>query len=118
MVTDQNIVQIFADLDSLQADNVVRHFAQAGSFRLCNLPAVEGKEAIHGFLDSFFQSISGMKHVIERTQTGDNGRTYVEVGCTFFRKDGSAVEAPACVVFDRGEEGIGEYRVYGDFSAL
>lgn len=88
-----------------------------GIFRFANMPPVQGKEAIAGFLDQFFQSIKGIKHEQIEDWIVDNTR-FAAGKVTYTRHDDSALAIPFSVILKMRGDLIAEYLIFVDASEL
>ncbi|MBB6122976.1 nuclear transport factor 2 family protein [Sphingobium subterraneum] len=113
----EKVTRFYADLDS-SAALAAQYFAPDASFRFCNLSPIVGRENIASFLQGFFDTISGTVHSVENHDVTEGGSTLVELRVTFVRKDDTTLEGPGAVIFEENEDGIRDYRVYGDYSTL
>lgn len=111
------VLQVFADIDKMDARAFAAHFTDNGVFRFANLPAVEGREAVFAFVKDFFSAIAGIRHSgLEHWQV--NNYIFVNGTVGYTRHDGNVLEVPFSVTWVLGADAIEEYRVFVDSSAL
>ena len=117
MNTDNYIRDMYKVVDAMDGAGLAKMMTANGSFRFANMPAVEGREAVTGFLDNFFQSIKGIAHSeLEDWKVDDtrfaNGRV------TYTRHDDSALSVPFSVILKMQGDLINDYLVFVDASEL
>ena len=115
---NKNFIPImYKAVDSMDARAVADTMTENGAFRFANIPAVEGKENIIGFLEEFFKSIKAIKHSeLEYWFTDNNW--FVNGTVTYTRHDDSALSVPFSVILKMQEELIDQYLVFVDTSEL
>jgi len=87
--------------------------------RLCfgNMPAVTGVGEIRPFIDGFFASIDSLAHRIDAVWDVADG-TVCHGVVTYTRVDGSTLSVPFANILKGDGDGIGEYLIFADTSAL
>ena len=108
---------LFAAIDAKDVDRFAAFLAPHCSFRFANQPAVEGVAAIRRYVHAFLGSIGSIRHVIN-TQWELPGAVICHGQVRYTRHDGSVLEVPFANVLVTGPQGITEYRVFVDASAL
>lgn len=108
---------LFAAIDAMDADRFAAFLAPDCVFRFGNLPAVEGRDAVRGFVAGFFGALGGIRHeLVERIEAP--GRIAMHGFVTYTRKDGSTLRVPFANVF-RIEGGlVRDYLIFVDNAAL
>jgi ketosteroid isomerase-like protein len=111
------VKQLFAAIDSKDADAFVAFLTEDAVFAFGNLPPVSGKAAIRETLVGFFGSIRAVRHEVTDTWTVPD--VSVAIGqVTYTRHDGSTLSVPFADVL-RIEKGlVREYLIYVDASRL
>jgi limonene-1,2-epoxide hydrolase len=72
---------------------------------------------VRAAVESFFDSILGLSHSIDRT-LGEGNTLVCEGEVTYTRHDGRIVVVPFVDVFEYEGEQIAEYKIYIDISPL
>src|SRR5210317_1749509 len=97
MSTDNYVKDMYRMVDSMDGAGLARMMTENGSFRFANIPAVEGREAVTGFLNNFFQSIKGIAHDHIEDWKVDDTR-FATGRVTYTRHDDSTLAVPFSVV--------------------
>ncbi len=86
-------------------------------FNFANAPTLHGREQVHAAITGFFASLAGLRHELaEHWLSGDH--LIMRGSVTYTRHDGSSLSVPFANIFRLRDGLIGEYRIFGDFSAL
>jgi ketosteroid isomerase-like protein len=117
MNTDTYIQDMYRVVDSMDGAGLAAMMTGDGIFRFANAPGVEGREAITGFLDNFYQSIKKIRHDQLQDWKVDDMR-FATGRVSYTRHDDSTLEVPFSVVLKMDGELIKEYLVYVDASEL
>lgn len=112
-ITAEWVWDYFRDVDTFDPEQVVKHYAEDGSFRFGNQPPVQGKDAIREMLRQFYGSIRDMKHRNTGLWLGDNSAVF-EAEVTFTRNDGSSVTIPASSIIRREGDLVTDFRMIMD----
>ncbi len=108
---------LFDTIDSMDAEGFSAFITDNCSFRFGNLPTVQGKENITGFVQQFFESLHAVNHEIRQSWKTEDG-----IVChgmvTYIRHDQFSLTVPFCNVVSIREEGIYEYLIFADTSLL
>ncbi len=117
MSTDNFIKDMYGIVDAKDGAALAAMMTENGIFRFANIPGVEGREAIIGFLDNFFKSIKGIAHdQLEDWKVDD---TRFAIGrVTYTRHDDSALAVPFSVILKMKGNLIHEYLIFVDASEL
>ncbi len=111
------VKQLFAAIDSKDADAFVRFLTEDAVFAFGNAPPVPGRAAIRDVLVAFFGSIRGLRH--EVTDTWTLPEVAVAIGqVTYTRLDGSTLSVPFADVLKMEKQLVCEYLIYVDASRL
>ena len=112
-----NRADLFADIDSMQADRFAQHLSSDATMRFGNAPVVRGRDAIRDAWASFCETLDGVRHdVVEQWDAGD--ATIVEASVTYTRKDQSVVTVPVVTIYRAEGELIDDYRIFIDLAPL
>jgi len=117
MSTDNYIKDMYGVVDAMNGAGLAAMMTENGIFRFANIPGVEGREAITGFLDNFFQSIKGIAHSQIEDWKVDN-TSFATGMVTYTRHDDSTLEVPFSVILKMHGELIHEYLIFVDASEL
>lgn len=117
MSKDSFIKDMYAIVDAQDGARLANMMTDNGIFRFANIPAVEGKEAIAGFLDNFFQSIKAIRHSEIEDWKVDDTR-FASGMVTYTRHDDSELSVPFSVILKMKNEKIHEYLIFVDTSEL
>jgi len=117
MSTDNFVKDMYGIVDAMSGAKLAELMTENSIFRFANIPAVQGKEAVTGFLDNFFQSIKGIKHSEIEDWKTDNTRFATGI-VTYTRHDDSNLSVPFSVILKMQGDLINEYLVFIDASEL
>jgi ketosteroid isomerase-like protein len=117
MSTDNFVKDMYGIVDAKDGAALAAIMTEDGIFRFANIPAVQGKEAITGFLDNFFQSIKGIAHDQLEDWKVDSTR-FATGRVTYTRHDDSALAVPFSVILKMQGDLIAEYLIFVDASEL
>jgi ketosteroid isomerase-like protein len=112
-----DLAGLFAAIDRKDADAFCAFIAPQGRFRFGNAPVVEGRAAIRELVAGFFGALAALSHRLEAAWPVPGGVVCHGV-VTYTRHDGSQLSVPFCNVFAIAEDGIRDYRIFIDNSAL
>ncbi|HKN52453.1 MAG TPA: nuclear transport factor 2 family protein [Amycolatopsis sp.] len=106
--------ELFAQIDTLDADAVIGHFADDATMVFGNNEPLFGREAILAGNRHFLTAIKGLRHDIVREWTLAE-TSIVVTDVTYTRHDDKRVTIPAASIWRVGGDGlITDYRVYFD----
>ncbi len=114
---DRLLESLFRAIDAKDSAHFVSFLTEDCAFRFGSAPAVRGRDAVAEAVDAFFASIDGLRHVVQRTWTG-NGTLACEGEVTYRRHDGSEITLPFADVFEFSGELISSYCIYIDIAPL
>ena len=117
MSTDNFIKDMYGIVDAKDGAALAAMMTENGIFRFANIPGVEGREAIIGFLDNFFGSIKGIAHDQLEDWKVDDTR-FATGRVTYTRHDDSALAVPFSVILKMQGVLIHEYLIFVDASEL
>lgn len=117
MGNDTLIERLLATIDTRDANAFAGFLTSDASFRFGNFPAVIGREAITAMVGEFFKAIRGVCHRLE-DQWSLPGVAICAGLVTYTRHDGSALQVPFANVMKVRADGIYDYRIFIDNSAL
>lgn len=117
MTTTAWIDKLFAAIDAKDTARFVAFLAPDATFRFGNLPPVQGRDAIAGMVDGFFQGIRGLSHTLLEHWT--HGDVVVCHGTVAYRRlDGKALSLPFANIMKCADDLARDYRIYADVSPL
>jgi ketosteroid isomerase-like protein len=117
MSKDTYIKDMYSVVDAMNGAGLAAMMTENALFRFANIPAVEGKEAITGFLDNFFQSIKGIAHDQLEDWKVDDTR-FATGRVTYTRHDDSKLQVPFSVILKMQGDLIDKYLIFLDASEL
>ena len=111
------IPALFAAIDARDAHAFASFLSPDVEFTFANAPPLLGREQVQAVIAAFFSSLASLRHeVTEHWQSGD---TLIMRGqVTYTRHDDSQLNVPFANIFKLRDGLIGDYRIFGDFSAL
>lgn len=108
---------LFEAIDARDAQAFASFLSPDVEFIFANAPALHGREQVETAIAGFFASLASLRHELsESWQTGDNLIMHGKV--TYTRRNGSQLCVPFANIFKLRSGLIGEYQIFGDFSAL
>ena len=115
--TREQMDDMFAAIDRGDGNAFVQFLSEDASFRFGSAPPVKGRADIEAGVGSFFASIAGCSHAIEKVLA--EGDTLVCEGeVTYTRHDESTLTVPFVDVFELEGQFIRDYKIYVDISSL
>ena len=111
------INKLFEAIDVQDVDRLLTSIDVDASFRFGSAPSVVGHEAIAAAVNSFFDTIAGLRHEIKNT-VSSGSMLVCEGEVTYTRLDGCEVTLPFVNIFEIGDELISDYRIYVDVGPL
>jgi hypothetical protein len=109
--------KLFATIDQKDAVGFIGFLSPKARFRFANAPAVSGVENIEPFVTGFFNSIDGLSHQLLDIFAVEDGAVCHGV-VTYTRLDLTKLAVPFACVLKGSEQGIDEYLIFSDNSAL
>jgi hypothetical protein len=111
------IPSLYHSIDAMDTAKVVSNMTGDSIFRFANMPAVEGKDNISAFLDSFFQSIKAIHHSeLEYWTTA--GVWFVTGYANYTRHNDSVLRVPFGVLLRMRGALIRDWNIFVDNSEL
>jgi len=108
---------LFHSIDNKDSSAFLQYLAEDCTFRMGNLPAVKGRDAIGTAVAGFFDSLQSISHTLtDSWHTADCSICHGSVSYT--RHDGSVLTVPFAVILKREARLINEYLVFLDISGL
>jgi limonene-1,2-epoxide hydrolase len=116
--TRPNTRDLFATVDSMDLDKIIRLFAAEARVVFGNGQAMVGPDEIRAGITAFYDTIAGLHHgIVNEWNIGDD--TIAEFGVSYNRKDGRQVTIPCVTIFHIDVSGkIDNYRVYFDVAPI
>jgi len=111
------IEKLFATIDCMDAHAFAGFLTPNGRFCFGNQPALRGRAEIEQAVAGFFAILKRLKHRLRERWLVDDTAIITGV-VTYERHDGKTLEAPFANVLGFGPDGIHDYRIYVDTSAL
>ena len=108
---------MFAAIDAKDTAAFVAYLTDDAIFRFGSAPAVNGRAAIRDAVESFFATIAGSTHAIEKTLC-EGATRVVEGEVTYTRQDGSHITLPFTDVLEYEGDLIAQYKIYIDVGPL
>jgi len=117
MPDNEFLQSLFHSIDSKDSAAFMQFLAPDCSFRLGNLPAVTGREAIGAAVAGFFDSLQSIAHSpADAWHTAGSSISHGSVCYT--RHDGSQLTVPFAIILKREAQLVSEYLVFIDISGL
>ena len=111
------ITELFQTIDKKDHIGFSRFLTHDCLFRFGNHPEVAGSENIQEYIKGFFNSISGLSHVL-LSQWEVNEAIICHGNVTYTRMDGSTLTVPFANVLELVEGKIKKYLIFADTSKL
>ena len=118
MSPPQWLIDYFDDVDNRRLDSFVARHSQAITMRFGNAPIMEGHDALRAGISEFWSSIHGLKHNFGPIWEVGNKTTVFEHSIDYTKKDGSVVNIPCTVIFERDGELVSDIRSYIDLNPV
>lgn len=113
----RDVRQVFADIDTLDADKFVAHLTPDAVFRFGNADPITGREAVREAVAQFFATIDGLTHHIKNVwEVGDTIIAQIDV--EYRRRDGRTVILPNADILTYDGELASDWRIYIDLAPL
>ena len=111
-------VNMFRDIDRMDADAWASYLAPDAVMRFGNADPVYGREGCRDALAGFYETIGGLRHdIVEQWEHGE--ATIVEAMVTYTRLDGGEATVPVVTIYrTNADELIADYRVYIDLAPV
>lgn len=117
-LSDKNwITKLFASIDDKNTEKFLSFLSEDCCFRFGNIPAVQGTEAIGGFVGGFFESIASLKHEIAESWDIPGG-VICHGTVTYTRHDNSVLTVFFSNIFKTKNDKVYDYLIFADTSAL
>jgi limonene-1,2-epoxide hydrolase len=116
-VASRDTGDVFAAIDSKDAEAFVGFLTEDAVFRFGSAPAVHGRDAIRAAVDGFFGTIAQCSHKVTNS-LGKDATLVCEGEVTYRRLDDTAVTLPFTDVFEYDGDLISHYKIYIDISPL
>lgn len=120
-ITDSQVRDFFALIDSRDADGFANAFASEGQLNSGNAPPTMGREAIRQGAVEFFATINALRHEITGIWRGSDGLfevICVEATVTYDLKDGRTVSMPCNSTMRMKGGMIHNYRIIIDLAPM
>jgi ketosteroid isomerase-like protein len=112
-----HVTEMFADIDTMDADKFVSHLTPDGHFQFGNAEPTVGRAATRDGVAGFFSTINGLHHTITGFwQEGDV--VIVELSIDYTRKDDKVVTLPCANIFRMHGLLVRDYRIFMDVSPI
>lgn len=113
----RDVTNTFADIDSMNPDDFVRHLAPDVTFRFANGDPVVGRDNVRAAVAGFFGTISGMKHnLLNVWEVGDT--VIVKVDVEYTRTDGKVVTVPNADILTYEGDLVSDWQIYIDLAPV
>jgi len=108
---------LFSAIDAKDASRFASFLTEDVQFQFGNMMPISGRAAVQAAVESFFQSISSLRHIVHEHWT--QGATVICRGTVTYRRlDGKEVSVPFANITKRTAEQMHEYRIFVDVSPL
>lgn len=112
------VPELFATIDTMNAENFAEYITEDGEFRWGNNPGVEGREGIIEFVGGFFQSIKGISHEVQGYFGDENDEVVAYGVVTYTRHNDTKLAVPFANIFKMEGGKVKHYWVHIDSSKL
>ena len=109
--------QLFAAIDSRDADRFASFLTEDGRFVYGSSPAVAGRAAVRDFVAGFFSQLKGLRHSVDKIWEHP-GELLMRGNVTYTLPDGRVVTVPFVNVLTLEGEKISAYEVFVDPTPL
>jgi ketosteroid isomerase-like protein len=116
-MANERISQLFEAIDAKDADAFASFLTETAVFRYGSQQAVQGKEAIRGYVSAFFGSVEALRHQVIDTWEREDSMVCQGV-VTYTRGDGRDVSVPFTNILRFEGDLIRDYLVYVDPTPL
>lgn len=116
-ISAEEVWSYFSDVDSLDPQAVVAHYAASGRFRFANQPPAVGHGAIRQVLSGFYATLRAMNHRNTGLWLGELSAVF-EAEVDFTLRDGRVVTVPAVSVLRREGQRVIDFRFVMDAAPL
>ena len=108
---------MYLAIDAKDTNRLVSYMTDDAIFTFANIPSVEGKSNISGFLDNFFNSIKAISHT--EIESWQSGKVWFVTGkVTYTRHNDSILKAPFGVMLKMNGNLVKDYQIFVDASEL
>ena len=114
---DEWIKNLFASIDGKNTAGFTEYLSDEVQFQFGNMPAARGKLAVAKQVDYFFDSIKSLSHHIFEYWLQEQVIT-CHGAVTYTRHDDSTLTVPFANIFRLNQQGISQYLIFADVSAL
>ena len=109
--------RLFSSIDNRDGDAFAAFLADDVEFRFGNAEPVKGRAAVHAAVSGFFQSISAVRHQLDRVWRTDDAAV-CHGNVTYTRHDGSTLGVPFANVMYLRDGLVVNYLIFADVSSL
>ena len=113
----EKVQALFNSIDDKDSAAFSRFLDEHCRFRFGNQPFVEGRVNIEAFVAAFFDSIHGLQHTVIEQWFCD-GALICHGEVCYTRHNGTQLTVPFANTLKIGPQGIVEYLIFADTSAL
>lgn len=117
MIIKQDIIDLFATIDSKDTDGFAAYLTENVVFIFGNFPPSNGLQSVKMTVSGFFESIRALKHNIENVWESGNS-VIISGQVEYTRHSGTVLRAPFCDICRYDGAKIYDYRIYIDVSML
>lgn len=110
--------QIFADIDTMDADAFLRHLTPDVRFTFGNHDAADGREAVRAAVEGFWSTIAGMKHHVHQVWDVEDGVSVVHADVEYRRRDGKVVTVPNVDILRWDGDRVADWRIVIDLAPV
>lgn len=111
------LAELFAAIDAKDTAAFLAKLSPTAVFRFGASPPAQGRDAIGSAVDSFFSSITALRHDL-KNQIVDGAILACEGDVTYTRHDGSTITLPFADIFEFDGDLIDSYRIYMEIAPL
>jgi ketosteroid isomerase-like protein len=109
--------RLFQAIDNKDTEAFAAFLAADVQFRFGNADPVHGKAAVRTAVNAFFDSVKGMRHVLDKVWEID-GQVICHGTVTYTRHDSTTLSVPFANILTLRDELVAQYLIFVDVSAL
>jgi len=112
------VPELFATIDTMNAENFAEYITEDGEFRWGNFPGIFGRKEIIEFVTNFFASIKGISHEVQGYFGDENDEVVAYGVVTYTRHNDTKLAVPFANIFKMEGGKVKHYWVHIDSSKL
>lgn len=111
--------QIFAVIDTMDADAFVQHLTPDVHFVFGNNDPAEGRAAVKGAVTGFFSTIGGLTHHVREVWDVEDGTVSIcHIDVEYRRRDGKTVTVPNIDILRWDGDQVADWKIVIDLAPV